>query len=173
MMPGLVVFNHGKESGPWGAKIQRLAQVARAAGWLAESVDYTGLHDPDARAQKLLATPLPAHTALVLVGSSMGGYVATLASATLKPDGLFLLAPAFFRPEYAEQSPTPHARHLALVHGWRDTVLPFEDSLRYAQHHRAQLHLVDDDHRLQGHLPLLAALFAHFLESVYNARERR
>ena len=28
-MTRLVCFNHGKESGPWGTKIQRLADVAK------------------------------------------------------------------------------------------------------------------------------------------------
>jgi hypothetical protein len=46
--------------------------------------------DPDACVKWLLAMGLR----LVLVGSSMGGYVSTIASQSLKPAGLFLMAPA-------------------------------------------------------------------------------
>lgn len=36
----LVVFSHGKESGPWGSKIQALAKVAERLGGDVISVDY-------------------------------------------------------------------------------------------------------------------------------------
>ena len=44
-----VVFSHGKESGPWGRKITALAEVARAEGYEAHSVDYRGIEEPRAR----------------------------------------------------------------------------------------------------------------------------
>ena len=79
-MQTLVLFAHGKESGPWGSKIQHLAAIARRLGAQVVSPDYGDLPDPDARVARLLALPLPAHERLVLVGSSMGGYVSTVAS---------------------------------------------------------------------------------------------
>lgn len=36
----LAIFSHSKETGPWGTKIRRLADVAQAAGWQVLSVDY-------------------------------------------------------------------------------------------------------------------------------------
>ena len=42
-MNGAVYFNHGKESGPWGDKITRLADIARGRGFDAQSLDYRGL----------------------------------------------------------------------------------------------------------------------------------
>jgi hypothetical protein len=36
----LVVFSHGKESGPWGSKIRTLANVAERLGAQVLSVDY-------------------------------------------------------------------------------------------------------------------------------------
>ena len=48
-----VYFSHGKESGPWGTKIRRLAPIAEAAGYRVESIDYTDTMDPDRRAARL------------------------------------------------------------------------------------------------------------------------
>ena len=70
----LVVFAHGKESGPWGSKIKHLAVVAKKHGANVLSPDYADLADPDVRVDRLLALDLPAHERLILVGSSMGGY---------------------------------------------------------------------------------------------------
>ena len=36
----MVVFSHGQESGPWGTKIQRMAETVRNLGCEADSVDY-------------------------------------------------------------------------------------------------------------------------------------
>ena len=49
-----VYFSHGKESGPWGSKIQRLASIASEHGCEVDSVDYTDLKDPDQRVERLL-----------------------------------------------------------------------------------------------------------------------
>ena len=82
--PMLVVFSHGKESGPWGSKIKALAAVAKAAGAQVLSNNYRegeggqqfdqdAPGEPERRVAQLRATPLPPHSQLVLVGSSMGG----------------------------------------------------------------------------------------------------
>ena len=76
-METLIVFAHGKESGPWGSKIRHLAAIAEEFGAQVLSPDYSDLSDPDARVARLLAMPLPSHDRLVLVGSSMGGYFST------------------------------------------------------------------------------------------------
>lgn len=161
-----VYFSHGRESGPWGTKIRRLAQVAEGRGFGVESIDYQDLRDPDARVQRLLASGAEGAGYVVLVGSSMGGYVATVASGVLKPKGLFLMAPALYVAGYADQDPVPHADLVAIVHGWRDETIPVENSIRFAQKHRAQLHLVDGDHRLMEQLEWIAALFSAFLERI-------
>ena len=49
-----VIFSHGKESGPWGSKIKRLADVAKAHGLGVESIDYSDTFDPDLRVERLL-----------------------------------------------------------------------------------------------------------------------
>jgi len=164
-MNGAVYFNHGKESGPWGDKITRLADVARGRGFDVESLDYSGM-DAEARVGKLLDSDARAARPLILVGSSLGSYVAAVASASLQPRGLFLLAPAFYLPDFAVQEPVPHADFVTLVHGWNDELIPFENSIRYARKFKAALHLVESDHRLSSQLPLIALLFEAFLAQV-------
>ena len=71
----IVLFSHGQESGPWGTKITALAQDARDAGLEADSIDYRGMADPAERAQKLIERMRDCSEEILLVGSSMGGYV--------------------------------------------------------------------------------------------------
>lgn len=49
----LVIFAHGKESGPWGSKIKHLAAIADSLGAMVMSPDYSDLADPDARVERL------------------------------------------------------------------------------------------------------------------------
>ena len=160
-----VCFSHGQESGPWGTKIQALADVARGAGHAVESLDYQGMPDPQARAQKLAAwcraQPAPA----ILVGSSMGGYVALAAASEVGAAGLFLLAPALYVPgyEFIPVPPPPTCR-VTIVHGWQDDVLHWSGTTRYGELSGARVILVADNHRLVGDLPGLARVFRLFLE---------
>jgi alpha/beta superfamily hydrolase len=173
----LVVFSHGKESGPYGAKIQTLAKVAERLGAQVISLDYreypagvfheqSAVGEAERRVAQLLATPLPNHRRLVLVGSSMGGYVSTVASERLIVDGLFLMAPAFYFPGYANQDPKPRARTTMIVHGWSDEVVPAENSIQFARRHRCDLHLLDGDHRLNEALSAIGPLFELFLRRI-------
>jgi len=161
-MSGSVYFNHGKESGPWGDKITRLAEVARQHGYEVESLDYSGMNQ-EQRINKLLNSEAGNAKPLILVGSSMGAYVAAVASKPLHPKGLFLMAPAFYIPEFEIQEPVPSADHVTLVHGWEDDLIPFENSVRYAEKFKATLHIVESDHRLSSKLDLITGLFETFL----------
>src|SRR6202008_4281490 len=68
-----VVFSHGAEAGPWGRKISALAEVARAEGYDAHSVDYRGIDEPRARVARLVDFCKELAGDLVLGGSSLGG----------------------------------------------------------------------------------------------------
>ncbi|MBZ9611989.1 hypothetical protein [Rheinheimera maricola] len=52
----LVVFSHGKETGPNGRKINTLRDIAHSAGAKTLSVDYTRTMNPTLRVQLLLET---------------------------------------------------------------------------------------------------------------------
>ncbi|RFA31103.1 alpha/beta hydrolase [Alkalilimnicola ehrlichii] len=166
-----VYFAHGKESGPWGRKIQALARVAQAHGFMIESPDYSHTFDPQARVQQLLDLK-PQADCLVLVGSSMGGYVSAQAAGQLRPNGLFLIAPAFYMPGY-ESEPQAHDGLIEAVHGWDDDVIPVEHSIRFARNHQARLHLIPGEHTLVEQLPLLERLFGLFLAEVEVATQQR
>lgn len=170
MPADLVCFAHGKESGPWGTKITRLAEVARARGFEVMSPDYSRTPMPQERVAQLLALQ-PRASRLVLAGSSMGGYVSAMACAALRPQALFLMAPALYFPGWDEE-PAGCPAMTAVVHGWRDNVVPVERSLRFAQPRAAALHLLDSGHTLTDQLPVLSLLFDTLLAQVQAAAGR-
>jgi alpha/beta superfamily hydrolase len=161
-----VVFSHGKESGPWGAKITAMAEVVRELGLNVESVDYRGMDDPAARVQKLIDEGSQWAPRLVLAGSSLGGHVSAAAAATLKPRGLFLLAPAFYMPGYEQYTPQDVAAPTAIVHGWHDDIVPVASSIRWAGEHNAELHILNSGHRLEDQIPAILRLLGGFLRSL-------
>ncbi len=157
-----VIFSHGQESGPWGTKIRSMAETVRSMGFEADSIDYQGIADPTERAEKLIAETQDIDGSIVLVGSSMGGHVATAAAERVAAAGLFLLAPAFYIPDYPELT-APPGMPIWIVHGWRDDVVPPENSIRFAQECRATLHLIDGDHRLTDNIDQINDYLRQFL----------
>lgn len=159
-----IVFNHGKESGPWGTKIRTLSARAQEYGHSTHSVDYTDLPDePEARVERLTHYLHDRTGPVVLVGSSMGSYVATVASRQVPVRGLFLLAPALYIPGFAVHEYEPQAPRVELIHGWSDEIIPFENSVRFGKQHHATVHLLEGDHRLQQAMPNIELLFTNFL----------
>lgn len=158
-----VVFSHGKESGPWGRKIAALADVARSEGYQAESVDYRGIDGPRERIARLVDFCKELQGDLVLVGSSMGGYVSVASASLLHARGVFLMAPAL----YMDGLPPLRENLLdcpaTIVHGWYDEVVPFEHSVRFAKEYGTALHLLRSDHRLHNQLRVIRYLFEYFL----------
>jgi pimeloyl-ACP methyl ester carboxylesterase len=161
-----VVFSHGKESGPWGSKITAMAAVARDLNLQVESVDYRGMDDPARRVDKLLAVGRELRGPFVLVGSSMGGHVAAAAANRLDTAGLFLLAPAFYMAGFEKYTPQEVAVPTAIVHGWHDAVVPVDNVIRWAREHRATLHLLDSDHRLEDKIEEICVLLGRYLSAV-------
>lgn len=161
-----VIFSHGQESGPWGTKIRAMADLVRGMGCEADSIDYQGIADPTERVAKLVAECSGIEDTLVLVGSSMGGHVATAGAAELGAAGLFVLAPAYFMPGYEDLTPTPPEMPIAIVHGWRDDVVPVENSIRFAQACNAELHVLDGDHRLTENIGEISYYLRRFIEKI-------
>lgn len=173
-----VYFAHGKESGPWGSKISRLATIAKAQGCAVESIDYQGIDDPEHRVELLVSLLQQANDQVLLVGSSMSAYVSLVASEIVASEmlaaeqavsqnlhlaGLFLLAPALYIPGYRVQAYRPQHTHIEVVHGWSDEVIPAAHSVRFAQAQHCSLHLIPGDHRLNSSLHLVEPLFSQFI----------
>lgn len=160
-----IVFNHGKESGPDGSKIRTLSGQAEALGHTTDSLDYTDLpDDPEARVDRLATYLRAREEPVVAVGSSMGSYVAAVASMRVPVRGLFLLAPAFYLEGFAVQDYQLRADAITLVHGWSDEIIPFQHSVYFGEHHGAEVHLLPGDHRLKDAMPRIQPLFDDFLK---------
>lgn len=81
------------------------------------------------------------------------------------------MAPAFYMPGYAVQSPVPMTNKVCVVFGWRDEMIPVEHGIRFAQAHRAELHVLDSDHRLNSVLAEVGVLFERILTALMAERE--
>ena len=158
-----VIFAHGRESGPWGTKIRALARVAERLGCRVISRDDRDIRDPELRVASLIDATRSIDGPIVLVGSSMGGYVVTVASQAVRPTGLFLMAPAFGLSGYAVQVPKPACRELTVVRGWEDDVVPSGAVLDFARTHKAMLHMLPAGHALLEQVDWLSRIFELFL----------
>jgi len=167
-----VVFSHGQESGPWGTKIRAMAELVRDLGCTAESIDYQGIADPTERVDKLLREAAGIDDDLVLVGSSMGGHVATAAAQKLDAAGLFVLAPAYFMAGFEDLTPPAPGMSICIVHGWHDDIVPVDNSIRFARSCAATLHLVDGDHRLTANIAEINDYLRLFIEKLETRKGR-
>jgi alpha/beta superfamily hydrolase len=158
-----VYFAHGMERGPWGTKITRLAVVAEELGCGVESIDYTDTMDPEIRAERLVTILSREQDGFVLAGSSMGGYVSLVASESVEAKAVFLMAPALYVPGFKKQQYHSRSSHIEIVHGWSDDVIPAQNSIKFARHVDCSLHLISEDHSLNGSLDVVADLFERFL----------
>jgi pimeloyl-ACP methyl ester carboxylesterase len=159
-----VIFSHGKESGPWGSKIKRLAKVAQAHGCITDSIDYSDQLNPDRRVERLIKTLNNQSEDIILVGSSMGGYVSLVASEKFNVKGLFLLAPALYMNGYQKQTYTK-TTNIEIVHGWSDDIVLPEKSIQFCQSNDSTLHLISGDHRLNSSIDIVTRLFELFLQN--------
>ncbi|MCP4875416.1 MAG: alpha/beta hydrolase [Gammaproteobacteria bacterium] len=158
-----IYFSHGKESGPWGFKIKRLAEIATQQGCEVESVDYTDLPDPDQRAERLFDTVQNEPGDFILVGSSMGGYVSLACSEKVTPKAVFLMAPALYMPGFKLQQHHSKCNDVEIVHAWSDEVIPAAHSIKHARQADCTLHLISGDHALNTSIMAVESLFERFL----------
>lgn len=167
-----VIFSHGRDASPESRKIQVLRPIAEQAGFTTEAIDYTDLRDePVARRDRLVARLDELDCPVVLAGSSLGGWVSMAAAEQTPVAGLWLMAPALFMEDQVDGGEIPDAYgprtgHIMVVHGWSDDIIPWRNSLQFAEASGAILHLLADGHRLENSLITMERLFAGFLERV-------
>jgi predicted esterase len=145
-----------------------MAEMVEGLGCAVESVDYQGVADPSDRVKMLLAECEQIHDSIILVGSSMGGHVATAGAESVSAEGLFVLAPAYFMEGYEGLTPDPPKIPICIVHGWHDDIVPVENSIRFAASCGATLHIVDGDHRLTHNIDEINQYLEIFIEDVRN-----
>lgn len=144
-----ILFFHGKESGPFGTKYTALSKEFPQL----KSPDFQGL-DLEERIEKAEEYTREMENILV-VGSSMGGLVASLLYKRC-PDRFFslvLCAPAFHWEEAKEISTVPWGT--TIVHGEKDSVVPYETSWKFASQFcpkTVRLVTTKDGHRLHNSL---------------------
>ncbi len=167
-----VVFAHGLEGSPEGAKVQAL----RKAGIDVIAPDFRKqvLADRVLKMRAELTAMAADKRSIVLAGSSYGGLcVAALAEEfreTLK--GLLLLAPALGHQEPgpdetqivgADLAP-PTGVQTIVIHGRQDEICDPGASKTYVERSElAHLELVEDGHRLIGSLDLVCTAAASLL----------
>ena len=165
-MNKLAIYSHGKDSTPWGEKTLAFAEVAERHGYAVESPDYRSQMDPDVRVDQLLAMDWSNYSQIVLIGSSMGAYVATVAAEKIPAaTGLFLLAPAFYLPGYHRTEFKP-LKHTRVYQGWKDNIVPPENAWQFAERYRCRLSMLNSDHRLIDQIPFLTDEFDRFLQEI-------
>jgi surfactin synthase thioesterase subunit len=158
-----IIFSHGRDGEPWGPKIMAMAEVAKRHGLHIDSIDYRGLDDPADRVAKALTFCHTLNEPVILVGSSLGGHIAASVSPHVPTRGMFLLAPAFFMKGFEQYTPTPAHCPIEIVHGWNDTIVPVENSIKFAQLYKTVLHVLDSDHRLTSSIESICELLDAFL----------
>ncbi|NEN25554.1 alpha/beta hydrolase [Cryomorpha ignava] len=165
----IVIFSHGRDSGPNGTKIKVLSKVAESHGFETASIDYTKCENANERIERLKEFIESKNAeSIVLVGSSMGGYVSTVVAYDYKLAGLFLLCPALFMAdeEYTIQNYLPMCDHIEIVHGWDDPTVPCDSSIKFGRQTKAVLNLIDDNHSLEHSHAFLEKRFGEFLKNI-------
>jgi pimeloyl-ACP methyl ester carboxylesterase len=66
-------------------------------------------------------------------------------------------------PGLERYTPQDVAMPTAIVHGWHDAVVPVENSIRWAREHRATLHVLDSDHRMEDQITIICVLLRVYL----------
>ena len=162
-----IFLSHGLESGPGSTKIRALKALAETFDNVkAHAIDHRSSKDPAVRLaqmQDAIAASGAAPENIILVGSSMGGWVCAQTSAQTPVLGCFLLAPALALPNYPHSSPHIQARHVQIIHGWDDTVVPALPVIELARQQLLPALMLPDGHRLENSLGRITEEFGMFL----------
>src|SRR3546814_7049654 len=100
----------------------------------------------------------------------MGGYVSAMACAALRPQALFLMAPAVHFPFPGwDGEPQDIPKPCTVVHGWHDRIVPLAQAQRFAREHNAALHILD---RSEEHTSELQSLMRNSY-AVFSLKKKK
>lgn len=171
-MRGHIILCHGSNSSPEATKVSALAALGETLGWHTQRLDFRAddaLGSAESvfpRITRLQAAMDACNTPPLLVGSSMGAFVAGLASLQRPVAGLFLLATPEAIPGYPIGFDLRTDVPTLLIHGWRDEVCPLDDLFAWASRRQLPLLVLDDDHRLGDSMDAITTQFRGFLETL-------
>lgn len=174
-----VFLSHGLESGPGSTKIQALKALAETfENVQAHAIDHRSSKDPAVRLEQMnnaIVATGAAPENIILAGSSMGGWVCAQTSAQTPVFGCFLLAPALALPGYPQSSPHIQAKHVQIIHGWDDDVVPAMPVMELARQQAHPVLMLPDGHRLEKSLDRVTKEFGAFLfrAGINNAGSRQ
>ena len=133
-----IIFSHGKLGTPNSNKIKELSIIAKEKNFDTIAIDYTKCKNVEERIEKLYKTINKIATKnIVLVGSSMGGYISTVVSENKNIKALFLMCPAFYLPWYEHQSFKPSTKNITIVHGKQDETVSYKNSVIFSNKHKS------------------------------------
>jgi pimeloyl-ACP methyl ester carboxylesterase len=69
-------------------------------------------------------------------------------------------------PGYEGLTPMSLDMPTCIVHGWQDDVVPVENSIRFAQSCRAELHVLDGGHRMNENIDEINYYLGRFIEKI-------
>ena len=136
-------FFHGKESTPQGSKYHSLTSLGPVKSPDFQNMD---IHERLEKAERVTAD----EEEMVVVGSSMGGLLASLLYDR-HPErfaALVLLAPALNWEVADKITEMPPPECVAVIHGRRDQIVPLEDVQQFCAKFDIDVEVVDDAHRL-------------------------
>lgn len=160
-----VIFSHGKEGSPHGSKSEIIEEITKSYKIKFTAIDYISCIDVNERVGLLKKIISTTQNDIILVGSSMGGYVSSVCTNDYKALGLFLIAPALYMNEYKIQVYNSKAKNIAVRHGWDDEIIPVENSIKFCKMHNCNLTIDYDDHRMSKTRHELAIHFTNFLKA--------
>lgn len=162
-----IFLSHGLESGPGSTKIQALKTMAESfENVKVQAIDHRSSKDPAVRLaqmQDAIKASGADSSNIILAGSSMGGWVCAQTSSLAATLGCFLLAPALAMPDYPQSSPRIQAKHVQIIHGWDDDVVPPLPVIELARQQALPMLLMPDGHRLAESLERVTEEFRAFL----------
>lgn len=148
-------------------KMRCLAGVVEKKGIKYTLPDWSDVvSEPNSRVKLLMESRVWDFEYVVLVGSSLGGYVSAIAAERREVEGLFLLVPILSEKKGEINFPQPKSKESVIVHALDDEYTDSKMMIDFGRASEANLHFVPGGHSLEMHLDFVAREFESFLERI-------